>query len=298
MAARSIGTATISFGLVTIPIKMFSTNESSSGISFNMLHDKCKGRLKQQYICPRDNNEVVERSATVKGYEFAKDQYVIFTEAELKALEEASSKAIEINEFVPLSKVDPLYFEKSYYLGPDKGAEKSYRLLSQAMRTTQKCALARYAARGKQYLVLLRPFEDGLIMQELKYADEVKSFSEVEVAAGEVKEQELKLATQLIAQISSDEFKPDQYKDEVKERTLSLIQKKSQGETITLTPAAEPQGQIIDLMEALKASLARQAGTAPATAPAASESVDADRKAPKRAPREKESAAAGKKKAK
>src|SRR5687767_10506785 len=148
MAARSIGTATISFGLVTIPIKMFSTNESSSGISFNLLHGKCKGRLKQQYICPRDNNEVVERSAMVKGYEFAKDQYVLFTEEELKALEEASSKAVEITEFVPLSKVDPLYFEKSYYLGPDKGAEKSYGLLSQAMQTTQKCALAKYAARG------------------------------------------------------------------------------------------------------------------------------------------------------
>src|SRR4051795_6834703 len=163
MATRSIGTATITFGLVTIPIKLFSTNESSSGISFNMLHEKCKGRLKQQYICPRDNNEVVERSATVKGYEFAKDQYVIFTEEEMKALEEAASKAVEITEFVPLSKVDPLYFEKAYYLGPDKGAEKSYRLLSEAMRQSEKCALAKYAARGKQYLVLLRPFQEGLI---------------------------------------------------------------------------------------------------------------------------------------
>lgn len=297
MAARSIGTATISFGLVTIPIKMFSTNESSSGISFNMLHGKCKGRLKQQYICPRDNNEVVERSAMVKGYEFAKDQYVLFSEEELKALEEASSKAIEITEFLPLAKVDPLYFEKSYYLGPDKGADKSYRLLSEAMLQTQKCALARYAARGKQYLVLLRPFEDGLIMQELKYADEVKSFSEVELAKTEVKEQELKLATQLIAQISSDEFKPDQYKDEVKERTLALIQKKAQGETITLTPAAEPQGQIIDLMEALKASLAKQGQAMPASAAAPSVSED-ERKVPKRAPRGKESAGTGKKRAK
>lgn len=298
MAARSIGTATISFGLVTIPIKMFSTNEASSGISFNLLHNKCKGRLKQQYICPRDNNEVVDRSNMVKGYELARDQYVLFTEEELKALEEASSKAVEITEFVPLSRVDPLYFEKSYYLGPDKGAEKSYRLLSQAMQTTQKCALAKYAARGKQYLVLLRPFQDGLIMQELKYADEVKPFSEVEIGSSEVKEQELKLAQQLIAQITSEDFKPDQYKDEVKERTLALIQKKAQGEAVQITPAAEPQGQIIDLMEALKASLAKQASQpVPAAATASSES-EAERKPPKRAPREKESAAPAKKRAK
>ncbi|MFL5318387.1 MAG: Ku protein [Myxococcaceae bacterium] len=295
MAARSISTATITFGLVTIPIKLYSTNESSSGISFNMLHAKCKGRLKQQYICPRDNNEVVERSATVKGYEFAKDQYVIFTEEELKALEEAASKAVEITEFVPLSKVDPLYFEKAYYLGPDKGAEKSYRLLSEAMRQSEKCALAKYAARGKQYLVLLRPFEEGLIMQELKYADEVKPFSEVEVAKADVKEQELKLAMQLIGQISSDEFRPDIYKDEVKERTLSLIQKKTEGEAITIAPAAEPQAQVIDLMAALKASLEKQA-QAPSKSAAASDAGDAERKGPKRAPREK-SAGTGKKRA-
>ncbi len=306
MAARSIGTATISFGLVTIPIKLFSTNESSSGISFNLLHDKCKGRVKQQYICPRENNEVVERSSMVKGYEFAKDQYVLFTEEELKTLEEAASKAIEIVEFVPLSKVDPLYFEKSYYLGPDKGSEKSYRLLSQAMRQTDRCALAKYAARGKGYLVLLRPFEDGLIMQELKYADEVKPFSEVDVATGEVKEQELKLAMQLIGQISSDEFRPEQYKDEVKERTLALIKQKAEGEALTVAPVAEPQGQIIDLMEALKASLAKKGPAAPASSadakPAAAASEEpSERKGPKRAPREKSAestAASAKKRAK
>lgn len=277
MAARSIGTGTISFGLVSIPVKLFSTNEPSSGISFNMLHEKCKGRLKQQYICPTDNNEVVDRSEMVKGYEFAKGQYVLFTEDELKALEEQATKTIQIEEFVPLEKVDPLYFEKGYYLGPDKGAEKSYRLLSEAMRKTGRCALAKYAARGKGYLVLLRPFEDGIAMQELKYSDELKSFSEISVGQGEVRDNELKLAIQLIDQITSEEFEPKKYKDEVKERMLEQIQHKVQGEAITAPQAEEPQGQIIDLMEALKASLSK-------------EKAAPERKAPKRAPKKAASA--------
>jgi DNA end-binding protein Ku len=282
MAARSIGTATISFGLVSIPVKLFTTGESSSGISFNLMHEKCKSRLKQHYICPKDG-ETVERSAMVKGYEYAKDQYVVFTPDELKALEETASKSIGITEFVPLAKVDPLFFEKGYYLGPEKGAEKSYRLLSKAMRETGRCALAKYAARGKMYLVLLRPLEDGICMQELRYADEVKSFSEVPHGEGEVKDAELKLAKQLIDQIASDEFKPENYRDEVKDRVLAQIQRKVQGESVTLAPEAPPQGQIIDLMEALKASLAK--------------SDDEPRKAPKRAP-SKEPAEAKQKKSK
>ena len=286
MATRSTGTATISFGLVSIPIKLYTTNESSSGISFNLLHDKCKGRLKQQYICPKDNNEVVERASMVKGYEFAKDQYVLFTEEELKALEEQASKAIEITEFLPLAKVDPLYFEKAYYLGPDKGAEKSYRLLAEAMKKTQRCALAKYAARGKQYLVLLRPMENGLVMQELRYADEVKPFNEVPVGEAEVKEPELQLAIQLIEQITSAEFEPAKYKDDVKERTLALIQRKVQGESVVMAPEAPHEGKIIDLMEALKASLSSaKKPAAPAEEKPAAEAAEAERKGPKRAPR-------------
>jgi DNA end-binding protein Ku len=276
MAARSIGTGTISFGLVSIPIKLFTTSESGTGISFNLMHEKCKSRLKQQYVCPRDG-ETVERSAMVKGYEYSKDQYVVFTEEELKALEEQASKSIAITEFVPLEKVDPLYFEKAYYLGPDKGAEKSYRLLSRAMRETGRCALAKYAARGKQYLVLLRPLEDGVVMQELKYPDEVKAFSEIPVGEGDVKDAELKLAKQLIDQIANDAFEPGKYKDDVKERILAQIQRKVQGEAVVASPDAAPTGQIIDLMEALKASLARK--DEQAAEPAAEE-----RKGPKRAP--------------
>ncbi|MBX5481222.1 MAG: Ku protein [Myxococcaceae bacterium] len=295
MAARSTGTATISFGLVSIPIKLYSTSESSSGISFNLLHDKCKGRLKQQYICPRDNNEIVDRGSIVKGYEFAKDQYVIFTEEELKALEEQATKTIEITEFVPLDRVDPLYFEKAYYVGPDKGAERAYRLLGLALRETGRCALARYAARGKQSLVLLRPFEEGLVMQELRYADEVKSFKEIDLGnAAEVKEAELKLATQLIAHGSNEQFQPEKYKDEVRARIQEQIQRKIAGESISAAPA--PQAQIIDLMEALKASLAGKTSSAPAAdtssaVPAPEADAQAERKGPKRAPRKNTTAA-------
>jgi DNA end-binding protein Ku len=277
MAARATGSGTISFGLVSIPVKLYSTGQSASGISFNLMHKDCGSRLKQQYFCVRENVPV-ERSDMVKGYEFAKDQYVLFNDEELKALEEEASNAIEIAEFVPISKVDPVYFDKAYYLGPDKGADRSYRLLKEAMIQTGRAALARYAARGKQYLVLLRPLAEGLVMQQLKYADEVRDIADVEIATGDVKAAELKLATQLIEQSSTDAFHPESYEDDVKKRVLALIQKKQEGQAIVASePAAAPQGQIIDLMEALKASLAQQ--------------PDAERKPPKRAPaKEKESA--------
>src|SRR5216117_284447 len=160
MAARSIGTATISFGLVTVPVRLYAAGESASGVSFNLLHGKCGSRLKQQYICPKDE-EIVPRDQMVKGFEFAKDQYVTFTDGELKAMAEEATRAIEITEFVPISKVDPVYFEGAVYLGPDKGGDRAYRLLAEAMRQTGRCALAKWAARGKMYLVLLRPMENG-----------------------------------------------------------------------------------------------------------------------------------------
>jgi len=254
MAARSFASGTISFGLVTIPVKLYSTGESSVGIQLNMLHKKCGSRLKQQYICPTDN-EVVGREDMVKGYEYAKGQYVLFTEEELKALTPEPTNSIEIAEFVPLDQVDPIYFEKSTYLGPDRGGDRPYRLLSEAMRQTGRAALARYRARGKDYLVLMRPFEDGLILQQLRYADEIRPFSEIPVAPAEVKEPELRLAMQLIEQIATEKFQPDQYEDTVRQSTRDLIEKKVQGEEITAVPQEAPKAQIIDLMEALKASL-------------------------------------------
>lgn len=267
MAARSIGTGTISFGMVSIPIRLYSAGESKAAVSFNLLHAKCKTRLKQQYVCPTDN-ETVPRDQMVKGYEFSKDQYVTFTEDELKSMAEETQKAIEITEFVPAAQVDPVYFDGAYYVGPDQGGEKAYRLLVEAMKQTGRSALAKWSARGKQYLVLIRPAANGIVMQQLLYADEVRPFSEVPVGDAEIKETELKLAVQLVEQIAADEFHPENYEDEVRKRYHEAIQRKVEGQEVTAAPEA-PRAQIIDLMEALKASLAAKAKPGEAEAEAA-----------------------------
>jgi DNA end-binding protein Ku len=256
MPARSIGTATISFGLVSVPVNLYSSSESKTSVSFNMLHKKCSSRLKQQYICPKDN-EIVARDETVKGYEFAKDQYVVLSTEEVKALEEKATGMIDVVEFVPLAKVDREYLDKCYYLGPDKGGDRAYRLLVAALHDTGKAALGQYAARGKQHLVLLRPLNGVLVMEQLHYADEVRSTTEVTIPAGEVQAKELALAKQLIEQTATDSFEPAKFKDTVRERVMETIQRKIEGQDITsdVTPD-NGGGKIIDLMEALKASLA------------------------------------------
>jgi DNA end-binding protein Ku len=290
--ARAIAGGTISFGLVSIPVKLYSATQASAAISFHLLHAKDNSRLKQQYVCPQDN-EIVPRDEMIKGYEFAKDQYVTFSPEELKALEEKATQTIEIAEFVPIQKIDPVYFDKAYFLGPEKGGEKAYRLLCQAMRETGRTGLARYAARGKQYLVMLRPTTEepgGLVMQQLLYADEVRSFSEVPIADAEVREPELKLAKQLIDQIASETFDPTQYEDDVRKRTQADIDRKVKGQDIaTAEPAPEP-ARIIDLMEALKASLGKKDGGGKDRAAAGAEDGDQaqadDRRSPRRsAPR-------------
>ncbi len=255
MAARSIGSLTIAFGLVSIPAKMFSATEASKAISFNMLHKDCGSRLKQQYLCLKEEIPVA-REDIVKGYEFAKDQYVMFTPEELKALEEAGTQTAEITEFVPIEAIDPVYFDKAYYLAPDKGGAKPYALLTRALRESGRCAVGRYAARGKQYIVMLRPIEGGLVMQQLLYAAEVRSISDIEIPPTEVKDVELKLAQQLIEQQASDTFDPTVYTDEVRARVEAAVQKKVEGQEITMAEAPETGGaQVIDLMEALRASL-------------------------------------------
>ena len=256
MPARSIGTATISFGLVSVPVNLYSSAESKSSISFNMLHKKCGSRLKQQSICPKDNNEVVERSDTVKGYEFSKDQYVILSTEEVKALEEKATGMIDVVEFVPLAKVDREYLDKCYYLGPDKGGDRAYRLLAAALADTGRAALGQYAARGKQHLVLLRPLNGVIVMEQLHYSDEVRPTTEVTIPAGDVGAKELALAKQLIEQTATDDFEPAKYKDTVRERVMETIQRKIEGQDITADVPAESGGKILDLMEALKASLA------------------------------------------
>jgi DNA end-binding protein Ku len=282
MSARAIGTATVSFGLVSVPVKMYSTGDTTAAVSFNWIHKDCGSRLKQQYICAREGT-VVEKDEMVKGYEFARDQYVLFNPEELKALEQKADNTIEIVEFVPAEKVDRVYVDKPYYLGPDKGGDRAYRLLGAAMQATGLSALGRYAARGKQYLVLLSPQGEGILMEQLRYAHEVRSFGDVPLGEAEVKEKELDLAVQLIRQIAADEFNPQQYRDEVRERVLELIQRKIEGEDITETPTEAPQTQIIDLMEALKASLSRSGGTAePESARKSAKRAPSAKKAPRK----------------
>src|SRR5690349_644359 len=260
MSAHPIGSATLSFGLVSVPVKMFSTGESSAAISFNWLHKKDGARLKQQYVCSKDG-EKVEKDEMVKGYEFSKGQYVIFSPEELKALEEKSTNAIEVAEFVPAKQVDRVYVEKSYFLGPDTGGGRAYRLLAEPLKQTGRVAVGQCAARGQQYVVSVRPERDGLVMEQLRYANEVRRIDDVPIPKVDLKKPELQLAVQLVEQASSEAFKPENYEDNVRKRVLEQIQRKVEGKEITEEPAEAPKTQIIDLMEALKASL-KAKGTA------------------------------------
>lgn len=257
MAARSIASLLVSFGMVSIPVKLYAATQASAGISFNLLHKACGSRLRQQYVCIKED-VVVDRADMVKGYEFSKDQYVTFTPEELTALGEKATQTVEIDEFVPADSIDPIYYDKAYFLGPDKGGAKPYALLAESMRQTHQTAVGRYAARGKQYIVQLRPVEGGLVMQQLLYAPEVRSIADVEIPDAQVRDAELGLAKQLISQISSDTFDPTKYEDDVKKRIEEAIGKKLEGQEIAVSPSVpEAGGQVIDLMEALKASLAK-----------------------------------------
>jgi DNA end-binding protein Ku len=222
-----------------------------------MLHSKCGSRLKQQYICSKEGM-LVEKDETSKGYEFSKGQYVRFTPEEIKALDEKATNSIDIGEFVPLAAVDRIYLDKVYYLGPGKGGERAYRLLVAALEATGRAALGQYSARGKQHLVLVRPMGDLLVMEQLHYSDEIRSAADVPRPEVVLKDAELALAKQLIEQGSVEEFKPQNYRDHVRERILEAIQRKVDGQEITDEPTEAPQAKIIDLMDALKASLAKR----------------------------------------
>src|SRR5690242_67264 len=258
MSAHSIGSATVSFGLVSVPVKLFSAGESSAAISFNWLHKKDGARLKQQYICSKDG-EKVENDDRVKGFEFSKGQYVVFTVDELKKLQmdDKSSNSMNITEFVDASSVDRMYMDRAYFLGPDKGGERAFGLLGEALKKTGKVAIGQWAARGKQYLIMVRPLGPGLVMEQLRYADEVRSIKDVELPKTEVKSAELDMAVQLIKQLTTEAFRPETYEDVAKKRIMEQIQRKIDGKEITEEPTEAPKTQIIDLMEALKASIAQ-----------------------------------------
>jgi len=276
MAARSIASLTVSFGLVAIPVKVFSATRSSGSIHFNMLHKKDGSRLKQQYICLKEG-VVVEREEIVKGYEFAKDQYVMFSPQEIKALEETGTHSIDVQEFVPLESVDPVYFNTTYYLAPDKGGSKPYTLFATALRESRRCAVGRWATRGRDHVVIIRPIENALALHQLHFAPEVLPVSELGVEETKIRDAELKLAQQLVDQQTTDRFDPTVYTDEVKARIEAAIQRKVEGEEITLAePRVAAEGKVIDLMEALRASLKRNTHARDETAQLG------DRKPPKR----------------
>jgi len=263
MPARPIASARISFSLVSVPVQLYSASESEARISFNWLHKKCGTRLKQQYLCPTEG-EKVEADDMIKGYEFEKGRYVRFTKEEIKALDEKGDGNILIKEFVPIDQVDRVYVDKVYYLGTDKGGERHYQLLAEALRKTKRAGLGQYAARGKQYLVLIRPAEGGLVMEQLHYANEVRQLKDVLIGTADVSDGELKLAVQIIEQAMTDAFKPETYHDTVKDKIKGEIDKKREGQEISTEPEQAPQTQILDLMEALKASVAKKKSEAPA----------------------------------
>jgi DNA end-binding protein Ku len=274
MAARPIANGNISFGLVSIPVKLFSAARSKS-VSFNLLHQKDNSRIQQKIYCPVDD-AIIDRSELVRGYEIEKGRFVVFTDEELKNLEASGSDhAIEITEFLPLSEVDPLYFEESYFLESDHGAGKAYRLLTDAMASSERVALGRYTMRGKEHLVLLRPYAKGLMLHTLYYADEVKAADEFDRSLNEAtKEAELTLAKRLIDDLTQQKFDPSQYHDTYRERVIQAAQQKVAGEEVTAAPKPAERGQVIDLMAALKASLEKRSAASRKSAASEAEPVE------------------------
>jgi DNA end-binding protein Ku len=261
MAARAFASVTISFGLVSIPVEVFSAEVAANRLSFNLLHAKDGARIKQQYVCALDG-EVVDRADIVKGYEYEKDRYVMFKPEEIKLLEEAGSKTIGITEFVPLETVDPVYFDQTYLLAPSKHGVKPYALLNEAMRQTKLCAIGRWATRGREYVIVIRPLEGGMAMHQLYFKDEIRTSRELGMEeAPALSAAELKLAKALIEQTAVKRFNAGEFHDEFRQRVEAAIQKKiKSGKEIShFEEEPEEQGQrasnVIDLMEVLQRSL-------------------------------------------
>ncbi|GJH26959.1 Ku protein [Caballeronia novacaledonica] len=261
MPARSIASLSLSFGLVSIPVKLYSATESASDVRFNLLAPD-GSRVKQQYVSEA-TGKVVERASMQKGYQFERDKYVVFTGDELKALEESASHVVEIVSFVPEKSVDPVFYDKAYFIAPDKRGGKPYSLLQDALAKTGRCALAKWSYKGRTRIVQVRPAEDGMVFQQLLFADEVRSLKELNIEHVSVSESELKLAVQIIEQGAEENYDASAYEDEEKKRILAAIDRKIEGKEIIASeaPEATPGGEVIDLMEALRASLGK-GGTA------------------------------------
>jgi DNA end-binding protein Ku len=258
---RSIWRGAISFGLVNVPVKLYSA-VSKKTVRFNQLHDADGVRIQQKRVCPADGEEVPYENI-VKGYEIAPDKYVIITPEELEALDPKKTRSIDIEDFVDLDEIDPLYYEHPYYLVPDTGAAKAYRLLLDALRETNKVAIARVVLRSKEYLTAIRPAGDILTMETMLFADELVPSDNLDELPDEetrATDRELAMARQLI-EAQATEFDPTKYRDEYRERVLDLIERKAQGEDISVQPDVEEPAEVPDLMAALEASLAAASGS-------------------------------------
>jgi DNA end-binding protein Ku len=253
---RSIWSGAISFGLVNVPVKLYSAT-SHKEVHFNMLHKKDGARIKQQRVCSEEGVEVPWEDIA-KGYEFSPGRYVMLDKDELTALNPKADKSISIEDFVNQSEIDPIFFENAYYLVPDRGAAKPYALLVEAMKKTGKVGIARMVLRTRQYLAAVRPMGKGLALNTMLYADEVNPLEELEELPGEEskpKERELEMAQQLVESLSS-RFQPEKYKDEYREQVLALIEKKAAGEEIVTPQEPEEPAKVVNLMDALQKSLA------------------------------------------
>jgi DNA end-binding protein Ku len=254
---RSLQTAALSFGLVNVPIRIYHA-ASSKSVSFHLLHKPDGSRVHQQLVCNAEE-KVIDRKDTVKGYEIRKGQYVPITEEELESLEAEANGNVEILEFVPVDTVDPVYFDKTYYVGPDRGGDKAYSLLADAMQQEQRAAIAQLIWRGKEELVMIRPGgEHHLIMNTLYYADEVRDLTEIEVSNVKTSERELQLARQLIDGMSNEKWQPEKYRDTYRQRVLELIHRKEEGGKVAAPK--RKHAPVVDLMAALKRSLETTGG--------------------------------------
>ncbi|HJW93211.1 MAG TPA: Ku protein [Thermoanaerobaculia bacterium] len=255
MALRPLRNATITFGLVSIPVRFYTATKSED-IHFNLLHASCGTRVNRKWWCPH-HEKIVDSDELIRGYPLTKSKFVTFTDEEMETLETDDNRALDIVEFLTLDQIDPVFFEKAYFLGPSPGGGKTYKLLATAMKKESKVALARWVSSGKEHLVVIRPYEDGLILHTMYYADEVRDFGAIEHEGGEARDKELKLAEMLIGELSEKKFNPVQFKDEYRERLLDRIRAKSKGRTIESEAKEEEKGggEVVDIMEALRRSL-------------------------------------------
>jgi len=274
MALRPLRNAMISFGLVSIPVRFYTATKSED-IHFNLLHASCGTRVNRKWWCPY-HEKIVDSEELIRGYAVTKNKYVTFSDEEMEVLETDDNRALDITEFVDMKEIDPVFYEKAYFLGPAPGGGKTYKLLATAMKKENRVAVARWVAAGKEHLVVIRPFEKGLILHTMFYADEVRDFGSVDLENAKTSDKEVQLAEMLINELTEEKFNPMAFKDEYRERLLERIREKARGKTIVAEEREEEEkgGEVVDIMDALRRSLEKGRGVAPAAR---------SRRAPKRA---------------